>query len=97
MTRRNLISLFLLAAFIAAVPMGSGPAAQTAPSSVAPSASGTSEPAKGPDSKDLFESIHVVVGPSARALDPIAVSPFSCIDGSQASCKEIEDLSLIHI
>lgn len=33
---------------------------------------------RGPDSADLFDSIHVVVGPSARALDPIAIAEMAC-------------------
>lgn len=32
----------------------------------------------GPNSKDLFEGIHVVVGPSARVLEPIAVMEPRC-------------------
>ncbi len=41
----------------------------------------------GPNSGDLFESIHVVVGPSARALDPIALAPIQCPAGEKA-CAE---------
>jgi len=89
MTRRNLVQSLVLAAAFTLIPLGPGPFAQ-APA--APPAAGTSEPSRGPDSKDLFESIHVVVGPSARALDPIAVSPFACIDGAQGSCKEIDEV-----
>lgn len=39
---------------------------------------------KGPSSKDLFEGIHVVVGPSARALEPIAVMEPRCPKGQEA-------------
>ncbi len=39
---------------------------------------------KGPSSKDLFEGIHVVVGPSARALDPIAILEPRCPKGQEA-------------
>ncbi len=37
----------------------------------------------GPSSKDLFEGIHVVVGPSARALEPIAVLEPRCPKGGE--------------
>lgn len=92
MTRRNLVTPILLAAVLAAIPVAPGPAAQTPPAPPTAPATGVSEPTRGPDSKDLFESIHVVVGPSSRALDPIAVSPFACVDGAQGSCKEIDDV-----
>lgn len=42
---------------------------------------------RGPDSGDLFDSIHVVVGPSARALDPIAIAEIACPAGEKA-CQE---------
>ena len=38
-------------------------------------------------SKDLFESIHVVVGPSARALDPVAVLPVRAPKGDAAATE----------
>ena len=72
MTRRNLVQSLLLAGALTVIPVGPGPFAQAPATPAAPPAAGTSEPSRGPDSKDLFESIHVVVGPSARALDPIA-------------------------
>lgn len=40
-------------------------------------------------SKDLFDSIHVVVGPSGRALDPIALVPAK---GDKAACAEIDSV-----
>ena len=43
-----------------------------------------------PSSKDLFDAIHVTVGPSARALDPVAVVPAICT-GTDA-CKEIDEV-----
>jgi TolB protein len=47
-------------------------------------------PAAGPaPSKDLFDAIHVVVGPSSRALDPVALVPSRCEKGS-AACGEID-------
>ena len=48
-------------------------------------------PAGLPQSKDLFDAIHVVVGPSARSLDPIAVSPGRCPPKSEA-CAEIDGI-----
>ena len=59
----------------------------TAPSSAPPVPAGMIP--KGPDSRDLFQSIHVVVGPTARALDPVAVSPFACPEAARDACKEI--------
>lgn len=56
---------FLLILALAGV--GGAVAAQTPPPA-----------SKGPSSKDLFEGIHVVVGPSARALEPIAVMEPRC-------------------
>lgn len=93
MFRRCLIPAALAAAVLASLPLPPGslaqvPATPTAPPAGAPPA--TSE--RGPDSRDLFESIHVVVGPSARALDPVAVSPFACPDLAQASCREIDEV-----
>lgn len=57
----------------------------------APAAAQTPEPppATGPNSGDLFDSIHVVVGPSARALDPIALAPIQCPKGDKA-CAEAD-------
>jgi len=46
-------------------------------------------PSEGPSSKDLFESIHVVVGPSGRTLDPMAVMPPICAKGMQP-CQVID-------
>lgn len=43
----------------------------------------------GPSSKDLFEGIHVVVGPSARALEPIAVMEPRCPKG-QETCATFD-------
>lgn len=45
---------------------------------------------RGPDSRDLFNAIHVVVGPSARSLDPIALSPFTCPEGARNACATVD-------
>ena len=75
MSRRNLLLATPLAVLIAAACPSRDASAQTPPGPAGVPAPSV-EPSRGPDSKDLFESIHVIVGPSARALDPIAVSPF---------------------
>lgn len=62
-------------------------AAQTPATPPTPAEVGTD---RGPSSKDLFDAIHVVVGPSARALDPLALAPSVC-PGKEGACKEIDD------
>ncbi|MBM4397265.1 MAG: PD40 domain-containing protein [Deltaproteobacteria bacterium] len=62
-------------------------AAATAPAQPAtppPAVPGAGPPA----SRDLFEAIHVAVGPSARVLDPVAVVPAKC--ASTDACKDID-------
>jgi len=49
-------------------------------------------PSRGPDSSDLFQAIHVVVGPSARTLEPMAVSPFRCPDGAARACATVDQV-----
>lgn len=44
----------------------------------------------GPQSKDLFDAIHVVVGPSGRTLDPLAIQEISCGSGMASVCKEVD-------
>mgnify|MGYP000160650349 CR=1 FL=1 len=44
----------------------------------------------GPSSKDLFDAIHVVVGPSARSLDPVAIAQPKCV-GSKEVCATIDE------
>lgn len=88
MTRRALPALALAAALLAAAAAIAQPAPAPAPASPPPGAAAD----KGPDSSDLFQAIHVVVGPSARALDPIALAPFRCPDGAAASCAEIDEV-----
>jgi len=51
------------------------------------------QPAQGPSSKDLFEGIHVVVGPSARALEPIAILEPRCPKGTEACAVFDQTLS----
>jgi TolB protein len=75
----------LLAALAAFAPAAS--LAQPAPA-VAPAA--PASPLGPPTSKDLFDAIHVVVGPSARALDPVAVLPPRCAAQGAAVCTEID-------
>ncbi len=91
MSRRNLLLATPLAVLIAAACPSRDASAQTPPGPAGVPAPSV-EPSRGPDSKDLFESIHVIVGPSARALDPIAVSPFPCPEGIRASCGEIDEV-----
>jgi TolB protein len=45
---------------------------------------------EGPSSKDLFDAIHVVVGPSARSLDPVAIAEPSC-GVSKDVCATIDE------
>lgn len=45
---------------------------------------------EGPSSKDLFDAIHVVVGPSARSLDPIAIAVPRCAV-SKDVCATIDE------
>lgn len=44
------------------------------------------------DPGDLFDSIHVVVNPSGKALDPIAIFMPACIKGLKTACKRATDL-----
>jgi len=79
-TLRVVLCLPLLLALVPAFPA----AAQPAPEPPAPPPA-----AVGPDSGDLFDAIHVVVGPSARALDPVALAPIACPAGEK-SCAEAD-------
>ncbi len=63
----------------------------TTSTAVAQPVSPAATPSSGPSSKDLFDAIHVVVGPSGRALDPIALSPSACPRG-ESLCDDIDRL-----
>ena len=82
-----LLPVFIMAAAAAqpAAPPTAAPAASTSVQPVVPM------PSLGPSSKDLFDAIHVVVGPSGRALDPIAIATSMC-PGGDAVCDEIDRL-----
>jgi TolB protein len=61
-------------------------------STISQEKSGEKTKGGGPDSHDLFNSIQVVVGPSGKALEPVAVTIVECSQSANEACESVSSV-----